>query len=161
MWVGFDNGGVMDSSLIAAAAGLMASGVTGAFALILRRMDLRKFNAEIARVKADTHKVEAETDDLVSARLIRELDRLSLVNEQQGLVIEQQRAEIDTLRRKILEYGVREMSHATENEALRREIENLRTPTSATGEVLRQAFPVEIPHLPSEFDHARPTDEAE
>lgn len=143
------------------ATGTVGSVVTGGFALVLRRMDLRKFNAEIERVRAETHKVEAETDDLVSARLIRELDRISLVNAQQAGIIEQQRSEIDELRRKILEYAAREAQHAVENEALRREIENLREPTTPVGQALRKAFPLELSHQPNEFDRDGQTDQAE
>lgn len=130
----------------------VGGGVTGFFALIMRRLDIRKFNAEIHKLQVDADKTEAETDDLKSGRLIRELDRLSDLLESQAVLIENQRIEISNLRLDIMDYAMREKSHAAETASLRQQIKNLEGAETPMENILRNVYPLEIPHTPSEFD---------
>lgn len=116
---------IQGAEILVAVSGLSGAFVTGVFALVMRRLDMQKFNAEVSRVKADTAKIEAETDEIASSRLIRELDRIADINEQQSVLIIQQRAEIDELRKKVLEYAERELNHATEIRDLKRRLTEL------------------------------------
>jgi hypothetical protein len=144
----------MDASLIAAGSGLLGSLITGGFGVIMWRLQVRKFDAEVQRIRAGTGKIEAEVDDLTSSRLIRELDRLSASNDSLQGIVDTQRREIDQLRRQVVEYATREMTHAAENTALRRRIVELEGTEEKSGiaQNLLAAFPVEIPHERSEFD---------
>ena len=157
------NGGLMDVALSAAGSGLVGSLVTGGFSVLMWRLQVKKFDAEVLKIRAEAEKVEAEVDDLTSARLIRELDRLSASNDSLGAIIITQREEIDNLRKQVLEYATREMSHAAENLALRTRIEELENISKkpALTQHLHQAFPLDIPHTLNEFDEdARPANQA-
>jgi hypothetical protein len=153
----------MDTGLIAAASGLVGSLVTGGFGVIMWRLQVKKFDAEVLKIRAEAERIEAEVDDLTSARLIRELDRLSAANDSAERVIGGLRTEIDALRRQVIEYAAREMNHAAENEALRRrvaELEGLGSKSPLT-QALVSVHPVHIPHTENEFDDDGATGKAE
>ncbi len=125
------------------------AGGVGLVALLKRYLDKKKYAAEIHKLNADADKVQAETDDLTSVRLIRELNVLSAILARQSI-------EIDELRRKVLQYAEREASHAIEVSALRlrvKELEGFRgpnPPVTAASPLVTLVPP--IPHTPSEFD---------
>lgn len=132
--------------VITAAVGSIVTGLVGLLVWLLNRP---KFNAEV-------DKLEAETEDLTSARLIRELDRLSSANTLQGV-------QLDQLRRDVIEYAKREHRHVVEIDSLKLQIAELqrncvRPPTQIAGMNLADIFPVDIPHEPSEFDDPPRTD---
>lgn len=90
--------------LVATASGILGASLAGAVALIRRWVDQAKFRAEIRQLNAAARKLEAEAEDVLSERLIREINRISEVNEQQFQLIQQQRAEIEVLRIKVGHY---------------------------------------------------------
>lgn len=135
--------------LLPLATGLGGSLITGLMALVVWLLNRPKFNAEV-------DKLEAETEDLTSARLIRELDRLSSANTLQGV-------QLDQLRLDVIEYAKREHRHVIEIDSLKLQIEELKRacdcpPPSVAGISLATLFPVDIPHEPSEFDGPSGTD---
>lgn len=114
---------------------------------IVHRLNKKKFAAEVEKLQAESNRIEAETDDLVSARLIRELDRLTESNRLQG-------EEIERLRAQVISYATKEAIHAAENAALKLRIKELEEQRqfASIGNVLDQAFPLPITHTPNEFD---------
>lgn len=152
-----DSMGLIEVALTSTVGGSLA---TGLIAWLQRKQDRKKFDAEVellkeqvAAVAAQNDRVEAETADLTSSRLIRELDRLAASNDQLSSTVGLQRDEIDSLRTQVLEYARREIEHAAENKSLRLRIQELERDSAVeTGRVLRDAFPVQIGHIPNEFD---------
>lgn len=152
MWVGFAKVVLSWDNFVSLASG---AGGVGIVALVKRWTDKKKFKAEVRGLEEDARKTRAETDDLTSVRLIRELDRLSLVNETQRKQLDKQTEEIDELRRSVLRYAEREASHAIESMQLRRRIEELEgVPDYAHVNMASplKSLPIEISKIPNEFD---------
>jgi predicted RNase H-like nuclease (RuvC/YqgF family) len=133
----------------------LGSVITGAGAWLIRRMEVRKYDAEVLRLQAEAHKLRAETDDLTSARLIRELDAISARNTELAGIVSRQSEKIEQLRNDIFKYAQREAEHAIENATLKQRIKELEAPTIAPTElkdILNAAYPPEIPSTFNEFD---------
>lgn len=127
------------------ASGVAGSVVTGLFAWILRQSELKKLRAE-------TEKIEAEADNLVSDRLIRELNVITESNKNLRELAEQQAKDIDSLRRDILRYAAREHKHAIENAILRSELEKLKMPESTIQAAIKKVLILDLKSEDNEFD---------
>lgn len=139
------------------ASGTAGSAVTGILAYFTRKQELGKLNAEIQKIKADAEKVEAEADDLVSARLIRELDRLSALNAGMSVQLLEQSRELNKLRGLVMEYAAREQHHAFENAVLRKELEKFVNADSPMLMAIRANFGTPVfDKVPNEFEEEEP-----
>jgi hypothetical protein len=107
---------------VAAASGIVGAGIAAAVALVRRWVDQAKFKAEIRHINANARKLEVEAEDVLSERLISELNRISSVSEQQFDLIQQQRAEIEVLRTKINYYAELVQSLTAENARIKHRI---------------------------------------
>lgn len=136
---------------------VVGSFLTGLVTLLIRRMELRKYNAEISKLEAEATKVKAETDDLTSTRLLKELDALSARNGELGSLVSKQSDLIDRLRDEVFAYAHKEAEHAIENATLRERIKILEASSAAPIHMkqnLNLAFPIPESPAPSpnEFD---------
>lgn len=132
-------------------AGLSALISTGT-AVLMWLLTLRKTKAEIERLDAEKLKIRAETSDLNSNRMFRELDRLSDINDEHFSTIEKQRTAIRELRTQVEHCAEREIEFVATEKSLRLEIENLRGPVLPMNfevpinQILKKTFPPDIPH---------------
>lgn len=135
---------------------VLVSFFTGLTTLLVKRMEARKQEAEVGRLEAERVKIKAETDDLTSTRLIKELEALAARNTELGALVSRQSDLIDRLRDDVFKYAQREADHAIENATLRERIKILEASSPAPIEMkhaLNLAFPVpENLTPPNEFD---------
>lgn len=124
------------------ASGTVGSMVTGILAYFTRRQELGKMAAEIKQLRAASEMLEAQADDLVSARLIRELDRISATNDELSRMLNDQRGEIDKLRRQLITYEAREHRHKMEKEMLWQELKKFNETDSPLMIAIRAQFPL-------------------
>lgn len=126
--------------------GSLLAGLNAIGFLIVHKLNKRKFAAEVANLKATARRTEEETNDLVSARLIRELDRLTAANQTMA-------SELERLRAQVVQYAAKEQIHAAENASLKIRIRELEADRiHPLGEILDHAFPVPLSHVSNEFD---------
>lgn len=109
---------VDSATALTVSVGVISTGLSGLGALIMWMLHKSKFVAEV-------HKLEAETDGLTTDRLIKELDRLSESNDALGKMVQEQRTEIDELRRQAAGYAARESELGQENKSLRDDLRQL------------------------------------
>lgn len=124
------------------ASGTVGSVATGILAFLTRRSEMGKINAEIQTLKAQAEMTTAQADDLVSARLIRELDRISETNDRLSHSLEIQHVEIGRLRSRILKFAAREHRHILEKDALRNELAKFIKSDSPILRAIMQRFPI-------------------
>lgn len=139
---------------IAAGGGAFVALFTAIILFILNR---RKQVAEIALIHAQTGETEARANEISSTILLRELDRLAQINNEQFEICERQKEELRILRLQVLEYAEKERRHARVEFELREEIDRLRQNlTNPMGPILNAAFPLDLPHESNEFDPTPP-----
>jgi outer membrane murein-binding lipoprotein Lpp len=135
---------------------VLGSVLSGLVAFLLRRLEVRRYAAELTKLEAEAAKLTAETDDLTSTRLIKELDAISARNAELATIVSRQSDKIDALRADIFKYAQREADHAIENATLKERIKILEASSAAPIEMkqaLNLAFPVpESPRAPNEFE---------
>lgn len=124
-------------------------------------LNLRKTRAEVDKLISEKRKLDAEVEQITSERLLRELDRLATINDEQFVLLGKQRDELSQLRDEIVSYSLKEQAHAAENMALRKVIEELRAGGAnleiPTEGILKIAFPPpEISHQQNEYDSDEP-----
>lgn len=110
----------------------IAAAVSGGFGYLMWMIQRDRHKAEIKKLNAETGKIEAEVGDIVTSRLIRELSRISAVNEQQALIIENQRKQIEELRAHIEQILIREANNSKQNAELLAELAALKTQQGAS-----------------------------
>lgn len=126
---------------------LLTSGGVGAIvvailAYLTRRSEMGKIQAEITTLKAQAEMITAQADDLVSARLIRELDRISQTSDMLDRQVRAQAKEIDRLRRRILNFAAREHNHIMEKNMLKEELTKLYETDSPVLKAILSRFPI-------------------
>lgn len=124
------------------ASGTAGSAITGFLAFLTRRAEMGRINAEIEQLKATAEMTEAQADDLVSARLIRELDRIAANNQELAGMVQRQALEIDKLRREVIRYEAREHRHRLEKDILWQELLKFNEVDSPFMLAIRAKFPI-------------------